>query len=117
MIKIAYIRKLPNGKFRVYSRKGRNLGTYNSRAGAKKRLRQVEFFKRKKALSYFVELIKIADETVETYSSTIRKLKKEEPEKVIPFMKYFKEAFDQGISEGIEEPEHPALLEALQKIK
>jgi hypothetical protein len=42
------IRKLKGKKWRVYSSKGRNLGTYRSRAGAKKRLRQVEFFKRKK---------------------------------------------------------------------
>lgn len=42
------IRKLPSRRrWRVYSRSGKNLGTYPSRAGAERRLRQVEFFKRR----------------------------------------------------------------------
>lgn len=45
--KLAYIRKLPNGKFRVYSEKGRNMGTFSSKTEAKKRLQDIEFFKRK----------------------------------------------------------------------
>jgi hypothetical protein len=47
------IRKLPSGKFRLYSRKvdartgkRRNLGTFNSRAAALKHERAVQFFKR-----------------------------------------------------------------------
>jgi len=42
------IRKVKSG-YRVVSRKGRNMGTYKSKAGAKKRLRQVEYFKYRKA--------------------------------------------------------------------
>jgi hypothetical protein len=43
------IRRLPSGKFRLVSKKtGRNLGTYNTRAGAEKRERQVQFFKHMK---------------------------------------------------------------------
>jgi len=45
------IRKVKGG-FRVVSRKGKNLGTYkgkNAKARAKKRLRQIEFFKHKKS--------------------------------------------------------------------
>jgi hypothetical protein len=47
------IRKLPSGKFRLYSRKTdrktgkrRNLGTFGSRAAAEKHERAVQYFKR-----------------------------------------------------------------------
>jgi hypothetical protein len=47
------IRKLPSGKFRLYSRKvnpktgkRRNLGTFPTRAAAEKHERAVQFFKR-----------------------------------------------------------------------
>lgn len=52
MIRYAYIKKLPNGKYRVYSEKGKHMGTYDSMTAAKKRLQQIEFFKRK---SNFIE--------------------------------------------------------------
>jgi len=38
------IRKVKEG-FRVLSEKGRNMGTYPTKEEAKKRLRQIEFFK------------------------------------------------------------------------
>jgi hypothetical protein len=47
------IRKLPSGKYRLYSRKvnpktgkRRNLGTFNTRAEAEKHERAVQYFKR-----------------------------------------------------------------------
>jgi hypothetical protein len=47
------IRKLKNGKYRLYSKKKdaktgkrRNLGTFNSRAAAVKHEREVQFFKK-----------------------------------------------------------------------
>lgn len=47
------IRKLPSGRYRLYSRKKnpktgrrRNLGTFGTRAAAQKRERAVQFFKR-----------------------------------------------------------------------
>jgi len=47
------IRKLPSGKYRLYSRKidprtgkRRNLGTFSSLAAAKRHERAVQFFKR-----------------------------------------------------------------------
>lgn len=46
-IKESYIKQIGPKKFRVYSEKGRNMGTYNSKAGAKKRLREIEYFKHK----------------------------------------------------------------------
>jgi hypothetical protein len=48
------IRKLPNGRFRLYSRKKnpktgkrRNLGTFKTRAEAERHERAVQFFKRR----------------------------------------------------------------------
>ncbi len=47
------IRKLPSGEYRLYSRKKdprtgkrRNLGTFKTRAAAKKHERAIQFFKR-----------------------------------------------------------------------
>jgi hypothetical protein len=47
------IRKLPSGKYRLYSRsinpktgKRRNLGTFNTRADAVKHEREIQYFKR-----------------------------------------------------------------------
>ena len=47
------IRKLASGRYRLYSRKKdpetgkrRNLGTFDSRAGAEKHEREVQYFKR-----------------------------------------------------------------------
>ena len=46
MVKVnEIIRKLDNGKYRLYSHSGKNLGTYDTRAGAEKRERQVQAFK------------------------------------------------------------------------
>ncbi|HLD93975.1 MAG TPA: hypothetical protein VI703_07215 [Anaerolineales bacterium] len=49
------IRKLKNGKYRLYSKKKdpktgkrRNLGTFKTRAAAKKHEREVQYFKRQK---------------------------------------------------------------------
>ena len=44
----AYIKKTGPQTWRVYSEKGKNMGTYNSRKEAEDRLRQIEFFKHKK---------------------------------------------------------------------
>ena len=48
------IRKLPSGKYRLYSRsinpktgKHRNLGTFKTRAAAEQHEREVQFFKRR----------------------------------------------------------------------
>lgn len=45
-IKEAKIKKLENGKYRVVSNSGGDLGTYATKSEAKKRLSQVEAFKR-----------------------------------------------------------------------
>ena len=52
-MEIVMIRKLKSGKYRLYSRKKdsrtgkrKNLGTFNSKAAAKKHERAVQYFKR-----------------------------------------------------------------------
>lgn len=49
------IRKLANGRYRLYSRskdprtgKRRNLGTFRTRAAAEKHEREIQFFKRRR---------------------------------------------------------------------
>ena len=44
----AYIKKIGPKKWRVYSEKGKNMGTFDSEPAAKKHLREIEFFKHKK---------------------------------------------------------------------
>lgn len=39
------IRKLPSGKYRLYSKSGKNLGTFDSKEAAEKHEREVEYFK------------------------------------------------------------------------
>jgi hypothetical protein len=40
--------KKVKGGYRLVSKKGKNLGTYDTEAGAEKRERQVQYFKHKK---------------------------------------------------------------------
>jgi|GEM_PF-2146040 GH24 family phage-related lysozyme (muramidase) len=51
MHKIGYIKKIKDSRYRVFSEKGKNMGTYKTMDDAKERLRQIEFFKRKSPLS------------------------------------------------------------------
>jgi len=69
MIKLSFIRKLPNGKYRVVSKKGRNLGTYTTLEEAKERLRMVEWFKHK---SKFKK--KASETTISTNLNSIKEL-------------------------------------------
>lgn len=43
--KVSYVKKMPSGKYRVLSEKGKNLGESTTLSKAKKRLQQVEYFK------------------------------------------------------------------------
>jgi hypothetical protein len=128
-IKNSYIGRLSNGKWRVYSSKGRTLGTYSSKKQAEKRLQQIEMFKhmdkkkkkRKAELNMiYTKIVKSQElpepETTKTYSSIMRDLNKNEPDKLQPFMVAFKDAFDEAIENDIDNPDQVALLEALSKI-
>lgn len=90
MEKTAFIKKLPSGKYRVCSKKGKNLGTYDSKTEAVERLKQVEFFKHKNA-SKQIDL-KVDDFS---YSSILRVLRKElDKDNFIKFLECYKEYYD-----------------------
>jgi hypothetical protein len=106
--KTAYIRKLPSGKWRVFSGKGKNLGTFDSHQGAKKHLREVEYFKHK-------DDNKSDDET---YSSILRQLNKDEDQEAIEsFLSAYKEAFDNFVIMNEEDPAEKALVIAKRVIQ
>lgn len=92
MIKFSYIRKLPNGKYRVFSEKGKNMGTFDSKEQAKKRLKQIEFFKHKKASKKIIDLTNISEIS---YSAIMRELRNQcDYEIVEDFLSLFKQIFD-----------------------
>lgn len=120
LIKLAKIRKLPNGKYRVLSMEGKNLGTYTSHEGAKKRLKQVEYFKHfdhkdsNDANEQSVIDLTKADEF--SYSAIVRKLRQEAtPEQVKTFLTIFKQQFDKAVKGKVHKPEKIALQNAMLK--
>lgn len=121
LVKIAKIRKLPDGRYRVLSQKGKDLGTYRSQKGAEKRLRQVEFFKhldKSKADDEGnpVEPIDLTDADEFSYSALMRKLRqKASPEQVNDFLKLFKVQFDRAVKNKAHKPERIALQNAIIK--
>ncbi len=121
--KSSYIEQLSNGRWRVYSKKGKNLGTYSSSKAAKKRLAQVELWfrgyrwNRKARTNLFSNLIKSGKKDPVTYSSMMRNLRANKPEIVKEFMEIFKNTFDVAMNDNLEDAEQIALLEAMQKLK
>lgn len=102
--KVAVIRKLPKGYWGIFSQKGKLLGKYKTKSKALKRLRQIEFFKHKKASM---------DEV--TYSELMRQISKHHSSDVLrEFRKVFKDTFDQAILEGKEDAEQLALEAGLE---
>jgi hypothetical protein len=137
--KLAIIRKLPNGKFRVHDRKGRNMGTYSSRSAAEERLKQIEYFKHKdkKAASVLTSIARklklIGEDDLSnrvlcvlgasnsmanlSYSYIMRELRQQnDPKRLYAFMKSFKDTFDKAIIEGLEEPANIALFSSIKAI-
>ena len=116
-VKTARIRKLPNGKYRVLSQKGKNLGTSDSRSGARHRLRQVEFFKHKDKHSVEDgEVIDLTGAAEFTYSSIMRELRQKcSKEQVMDFLKIFKKIFDNSVKNKLQKPEKIALQDGLIK--
>jgi len=141
MKKIAIIRELSNGKYRVESEKGRNMGTYDSRSKAEKRLKQIEMFKHMKKrnkksnkelndlYSYFNkhgeedffccinELLKNANSDILSYSSIMRDLRKEDVKIKQLFQETFKKSGDQAMNDNIKNPEEYALMQGLKAIE
>jgi hypothetical protein len=116
MEKIAFIRKLPNGKYRVYSHSGKNLGTSDTLEEAKIRLEQVEYFKNKNSQNRRVQLLKIFAQEELSYSAIMRDLNKNNKDELELFMKQFKKSFDEAIIEDLENPDKIALISAMKAI-
>lgn len=115
-VKIAIIKKMPNGKYRVLSEKGKNLGTYPSQSQAHKRLKQVEYFKKldQSEADDSNSLIDLTDVEEFSYSALMRKLrKKASSEQVLLFLKYFKQQFDKAVKLKLQKPEKIALQNSL----
>lgn len=118
LVKVAKIRQLPNGKYRVLSRKGKNLGTFDSERAAKKHLKEVEYFKHldKSNAEDGESIIDLTDADEFAYSAIMRKLReKASKEQVIVFLKLYKAEFDRAVKNKLKKPERVALQNALIK--
>ena len=102
IIKNSFIRKLPNGKYRVVSRKGKNLGTYKTKEEASARLRAIEFFKHKKASDNTIDLSDLEDLS---YSAIMRVLRKNADYEIISsFLSIYKQIFDSLVKNEMDNP-------------
>ena len=114
LISVAKIRNLGDGKYRVESEKGKNLGTYKSKEKAKLRLRQVEFFKHLDENKANDKAIDLTDIDELSYSALMRKInEKGTQDQLINFMKIFKSQFDKAIKGKLHKPEKVALHKTL----
>lgn len=52
-----------------------------------------------------------------SYSSTMRYLRNNDPDKVLSFMSGFKKSFDASVMENLDDAESVALMETYQKLK
>jgi hypothetical protein len=119
LVKVARVRRLPNGKYRVLSQKGKNLGTFDSERAAKKHLKEVEYFKHldnSHAEDDASTVIDLTDVEEFAYSAVMRKLRqKASIEQVTDFLKLFKAQFDRAVKAKLKKPERVALQNALVK--
>jgi hypothetical protein len=117
LVKIARIRKLPDGKYRVLSEEDKNLGTSNTKDEAEKRLRQVEYFKhRDQNSTEDSKEIDLRDADDFSYSAIMRKMReKASKEQVLEFLKLFKIQFDKAVKNKLQKPEKVALQNSLIK--
>lgn len=118
LVKIARVRKLPNGKYRVLSQKGKNLGTFDSERAAKKHLKQVEYFKHldKSHAEDDTSVIDLTKAEEFAYSAVMRQLRQHaSTEQVKIFLKLYKAEFDRAVKSKLKKPERVALQNALVK--
>ena len=119
LVKLAFIKKLPNGKWKVLSQKGKSLGTYDTKDEAVTRLRQVEYFKhhdQSKAddLAAQDDAIDLTEVDDFSYSAVMRKMRqKASKEQVREFLKLFKSYFDKAVKNKLQKPEKIALQNSL----
>jgi hypothetical protein len=116
LVKDARIRKLPNGKYRVLSEKGKNLGESDSKSGAEKRLQQVEYFKHKDENNTEDTSIDLTNIDDFSYSAIMRELRqKASKEQVLVFLKLYKNQFDKAVKNKLQKPEKVALQNSIIK--
>lgn len=116
IIKNAFIKKLPSGKYRVLSQKGKNLGTFKTKEEAQKRLRLVEFFKHKKIKKNANKSLDLSKIEAFSLSSIMRQINKQlGPEACIEFAELFKNKFDDLILAKKSEVEEHALVYAVKE--
>lgn len=118
LVKTAKVRKLPNGKYRVLSQKGKNLGTFDSERAAKKHLKEVEYFKHldKSNAEDGSAVIDLTKTDEFAYSAIMRQMRqKASKEQVKIFLKLFKLEFDKAVKVKLKKPERVALQNALVK--
>ena len=114
LLKIAFIRKMPNGKWKVVSRKGKNLGVFPTKEQAVKRLRQIEYFKHHKGSADIEEVIDLSHLPELSFSAIMRELRKQCDEAVVnQFLSIFKQIFDQLILLSEAHPAEKTLPAAL----
>lgn len=112
MIKVAYIKKI-NNKWRVFSEKGKNLGTYDTKQEAEKRLKQIHWFKYKKAS---VDILDLTEVESFTYSAFLRVLRRNvDKSDFLKFLKIYKKEFDHCVEFQIENTEKISLQKTLIK--
>lgn len=112
IMKLAFIRKTPDGKYIVMSEKGKKLGTYSSRAQAEKRLKQIEYFKhiKKKKASSDQDFIDLTGLDNLSYSAVMRELRNQCDVNIVKeFLTIFKEIFDKLVLDGQENPADKAM--------
>jgi hypothetical protein len=112
LVKLAKIRKMPDGSYRVLSQTGKNLGSYKSRKGAEKRLKQVEYFKHfdHSKAEDGAPIIDLTDIDEFAYSAIMRKIRqKGTPEQVKQFLAIYKQQFDKAVKGKLHKPEKIAL--------
>jgi hypothetical protein len=118
LVKLAKIRKMPDGRYRVLSQTGKNLGSYKSREGAEKRLKQVEYFKHldKSNADDESKIIDLTDIDEFAYSAIMRKLReKGSPEQVRQFLTIYKNQFDKAVKGKLHKPDRIALQNTVLK--
>ena len=109
-IKRAFIKKMPDGKYKVLSEKGKNLGVFPSREKAEKHLREIEFFKHKKKKASKDLSIDLTSLEELSYSAIMRELRKQcDPNIVQEFQTIFKKLFDALVLHGEDHPAEKAM--------
>ena len=119
LVALAFIKKMPGGKWRVLSQKGKSLGTYDTKEEAVERLRQVEYYKhhsKDKSHSDDESVIDLTDADDFSYSAIMRKMRqKASKEQVKEFLTLFKAQFDRAVKKKLQKPEKIALQNSLIK--